>query len=163
MVWTLPFLCCVLAPRVVPQTRGVALQTIGDLNALADWKMSAPTYLYERMLGKPGMHCNILDMRNYTTDRLDYEVPPTVDDQTANKQIENLDKRVVHYLRKAGWMRISTEGRAGGIPRTRCYAVKEAMVEIFKTTGRCTMNTPCRVFDGFAVIVYGLRRAVRNR
>lgn len=109
------------------------------------------------------MRCNIRDMENYTADRLDYEVPPTVDDQTASKQIESLDKRVVHYLRKAGWMRISTEGLAGGIPNyRRCYSLKEATVEIFKTTGRCTMNTPCRVYDGFAVIVYGLPKAVRN-
>ncbi len=46
-------------------------------------------------------------------------------------------------------------GEHSGIPDVwRCYQKDGTIVQIFKTTGRCTMNSPCTVYDGFVVITY---------
>lgn len=47
----------------------------------------------------------------------------------------------------------------GGIPNVkRCYQKRGAIVQIYETTGRCAMNSPCTAYDGFAVTFYLLRK-----
>jgi len=101
----------------------------------------------------PGETCGIGANTSYARTRMDHEVL-TADDAIANREITDLDRRVVSYLLEHGWS-VKPMGRHSGIPDTkRCYQKDGFVVQVFKTTGRCTMNSTCTAYDGLSVITY---------
>lgn len=87
-------------------------------------------------------------------DQLD-EVAPNTNDATTNREISELDHRVVRYLAQNGWSRMHLEEDEEGIPNMkRCFQKNGSVIQVFKTTGRCTMNSPCTAYDGYAIIIY---------
>ena len=145
---------CTLTQNLVPQTIDVASQAFKKIKSLGNWQVSVPDYVYG-----PGSCASFMwPLPYYTAGELAY-VDDSVDDRAPGKVIAALDKRVSRYLLRSGWLKIES---SGGAPETRCYRLNDAVVEIYKTTGRCSMNTPCRAFDSIAVAVYGSRAAVRK-
>jgi hypothetical protein len=100
----------------------------------------------------PNFTCGVGANPSFERVRLDHEV--NGDNATVNRAISDLDRQVVAYLKKHGWS-VKAMGIHSGIPdMERCYQKDGFVVQVFKTTGRCTMNSPCTVYDGFSVITY---------
>ena len=126
-------------------------EDLRDLRSLAAWRASqesgssGPDATPERL-------CGILNLSNYETQCLDQEVPSSLSDREATSQVEALDRKVVALLAERNWSKIDMGGPSKSIPDlTRCYRKQGAILQIFKTTGRCTMNLPCTAYDGFTV------------
>lgn len=116
---------------------------ITQLQELAKWAKGDPGS------ADPSSTCGVGASSAYQRVRLDHEAAG--DDATANRAT-NLDKRVVAFLVGRGWS-VKDMGAHSGIPDLkRCYQKDGFIVQVFKTTGRCAMNTPCTAYDGFSVI-----------
>jgi hypothetical protein len=105
--------------------------------------------------GSPDRVCGIANPASYQVLRLATELAPRVSDSAATARIGALDRQITGFLADRGWMPISTGPNHGGIPDlTRCSGKQNAIAQIYKTTGRCTMNSPCTAYDGFTVVLY---------
>jgi hypothetical protein len=124
------------------------------LQAITTWDVSEPGW---RWLSYET--CGIKDGDRYARVRLDHEVDSKLSNVAATRRIQALDRQVVRFLTNRGWSRIDLEPDTGGIPNVkRCYQKQGIVVQIYQTTGRCTMNTPCTAYDGFAVTIYSPRK-----
>lgn len=123
-----------------------------DLNALrtmTTWNVSKPD---DHNI--PGTSCG-LDLDRYERSRMDHQIGSDVGDERATRQIRLLDRRITSYLNRHHWSAMDVGDDRGEIPNTkRCYLKDETIIQIYQVTSRCTMNTPCSVYDGFAIIVY---------
>jgi hypothetical protein len=68
-----------------------------DPEQLSVWKVSYPVWF--ETWDTAAMRCNIDDPTEYQKVRLDYDADMSLDDRSANKQIEELDKRIVVNLK----------------------------------------------------------------
>jgi hypothetical protein len=76
-------------------------------------------------------------------------------DADAHSRINTLDSTVTSFLANRGWSRMKLGRNSVGIPDlTRCFQREAAVAQIYKTTGRCAMNSPCTAYDGFTVVLY---------
>jgi hypothetical protein len=144
-----------LAAYLVTISSGFAQTTVPlppDSEQLSVWKVSYPEWFEQWNTAET--RCNIDDPTEYKRVRLEYGSDMSLDDRAATKQIEELDKRIVAYLRNHGWS--SMKLRAGsGIPDLkRCFQKSDSIVQIYQITGRCTANSPCKVYDGFSLTFY---------
>jgi hypothetical protein len=65
-----------------------------------------------------------------------------------------VDQKVLALLQQKHWVAMKM-GKGSGIPNLRrCYRKSGVIAQIYETTGRCTMNTPCTAYDGFTVVFY---------
>ena len=120
------------------------------LRSLAKWSEQRDP----RRLPIPELTCGVGAGTPHSRIRLDHEVSGSND--KANRHISDLDRRVVRYLADHHWTRMNV-GEGGGIPdMKRCFQKDGSIIQIFKTTTRCTMNSPCAVYDGFAAVLYVL-------
>lgn len=127
------------------------LQDLHDLHSLVVWRASK-TSQPSGPVATPEQLCGIRDLSSYETQRLNQELPSSLSDEEATSQVEALDRKVVALLTKRNWSKIDMGGTSKGIPDlTRCYRKQGTILQIFKTTGRCTMNSPCTAYDGFTV------------
>ncbi len=137
---------------IIAKVDGADLSLTPDLAGLREltvWKRSEPgTYL------GADMTCNIRSLKEYKRVRLDHEITAAIDDKSANEEITRLDEQVVSLLIHAGWSDMQLEADMGIPNLKRCYRKGNAFVQIFKTTSRCTMNSPCTAYDGFSVTLY---------
>ncbi|MBV8810187.1 MAG: hypothetical protein JO033_16070 [Acidobacteriaceae bacterium] len=117
---------------------------------MTTWQISEPTWQEA-----PAQACGIGNLPGYKRYRMDHGVSPKLSDKRATSQTAAFDHRVVAFLESRGWSRMDIGPNDGGIPNLkRCYKKQDAVVQIYETTARCTMNTPCRAYDGFAVSFY---------
>ena len=125
-------------------------QDLDALRGMTAWNVTQPTLPFT-----PDSACGISDPAHYHRNLLDHEIGSDVDNQRATHQIELLDRQVTGYLKQHHWTVMDVGSHGGAIPDLkRCYRKQGVVVQIFRTTGRCTMNSPCTAFDGFSIIVY---------
>ena len=134
---------------------GVAMAATGDpvelkqIQTMAVWRMSHPD------VGSAEDACEIKDAGAYEAVRLDFEADEEMKDAAATAKVKALDQKVVALLQQKRWVAIKTSKGGSGIPNLRrCYRKSGAIAQIYQTTGRCTMNTPCTAYDGFTVVFY---------
>jgi hypothetical protein len=129
-------------------------QDIRDVRQMKTWRTSRPN-LTAGPAAAPYQVCGIENPDHYEVLRLDEQLAPQLSDSAATAQIAALDRRISRFLTGRGWTPIKLSGQRRGIPNlTRCFEKHETTVQIYKTTGRCTMNSPCKAYDGFAVVFY---------
>jgi hypothetical protein len=129
-------------------------QDVRELDRLTDWRISSKG-LPEPIAETPEQVCQIEHLDNYTRRRVDHEVDKELTNAEATSRIADLDRRVLAFLQTRGWTRLAARTNNGGIPDlTRCYKKQQTVVQIYRTTGRCTMNSPCTAYDGFTVVFY---------
>lgn len=146
---------CVAAHVIVSSVVGIAQIGVPlplDVKQLTAWKVSYPEW-FDRW-DTAETRCNIDDPTEYTRVRLDYDADFSMNDRSANRQIEVLDKRIVHHLKKHGWSVMKVEAGSGIPDLKRCFQKNNSIVQVYKTTGRCTANSPCNVYDGFTLTFY---------
>jgi hypothetical protein len=155
------FLLCLAALLTctgVSAQDNVSLPTeTGELNQLAPWTIrnSNDTDFLADYWTSAEFRCNLRDLSGYLVVRFDYEVDAYVDGKTANREIEKLDERVVHFLKKHRWAAMNVGGPDTSIPKLkRCFRKDDVTVQIGKGTGRCSMNSPCKVYASFGIIFY---------
>jgi len=155
---SLAFLLCTAAagapqgsgPASPPPSRPLP-DDLAQLERMAAWKKSEPKSWPP--IPNPPVTCGI-DDTVYRRVRLDYESPFAFDDAAATRDVADIDRRVVNHLAHYGWRALDL-GPDDGIPTSkRCYSKHGVYVQVFQTTGRCTMNSPCNSYDGFAFVVY---------
>jgi hypothetical protein len=106
------------------------------------------------------MRCNLDDPTEYTQVKLDYEGDLSLHSTSANKQIQiealDIESKNSPSFQKTWLVENEVGGAANsGIPnRKRCFRKDNFIVQIYKSTERCNANSPCHVYDGFAVIFY---------
>lgn len=145
-VFAVLFFVCGVA-RVFAATE--VAQDIRDLRALRSWHESEVN-----ATDPPDQTCGV-NVGGDTLLRLDMQLPPGISNRDANAQIGALDRKVTSFLATHGWSVMKVALSGGGIPDlTRCSQKQTAIAQIYKTTGRCTMGSPCTVYDGFAVVLY---------
>ena len=134
---------------------GAAMGATGDppelkqIQTLAVWRMSHPD------VGDTDDACGIKDAGAYEAVRLDFEADEEMKDASATAKVKALDQRVLQLLVQKRWTAVKMGKGGGGIPNLRrCYRKSGAIAQIYETTGRCTMNTPCTAYDGFTVVFY---------
>lgn len=141
--------CLTMVTSAFAQTR-VPLPP--DPEQLSVWKVSYPEWF--ETWDTAATRCNIDDPTEYQKVRLDYEADMSLDGRSVNKQIQELDKRIVAQLTNHGWTPMKLGPHSGIQDLTRCFQKNDSRVQIYKTTGRCTANSPCTVYDGFALTFY---------
>jgi len=120
-----------------------------QIQTMAVWRMSHPD------VGSAEDACEIKDAGAYEAVRLDFEADEEMKDAAATAKVKALDQKVVALLQQKRWVAIKTSKGGSGIPNLRrCYRKSGAIAQIYQTTGRCTMNTPCTAYDGFTVVFY---------
>lgn len=120
------------------------------LRAITRWEISEPTWRWQS-----DQTCGLKDHDQYARVRMDHEVDSKLSNVAATRRIQALDRQVVRFLTNRAWSRIDLGPDTGEIPNgKRCYQKQGIVVQIYQTTGRCTMNTPCTAYDGFAVTLY---------
>jgi hypothetical protein len=134
---------------------GVAMAATGDpvelkqIQTMAVWRMSHPD------VGSGDDACGIKDAGAYEAVRLDFEADEEMKDAAATAKVKALDQKVLALLQQKHWAAIKMGKGGSGIPNVRrCYRKSGAIAQIYETTGRCTMNTPCTAYDGFTVVFY---------
>ena len=134
--------------------RGAAMAATGDpaelkqIQTMAVWRMSHPD------VGNADDACGIKDAGAYEAVRLDFETDEEMKDAAATAKVKALDQKVVLMLVQKRWTAVKM-GKGSGIPNLRrCYRKSGVIAQIYETTGRCTMNTPCTAYDGFTVVFY---------
>jgi hypothetical protein len=129
-------------------------QDLQDLRQMKAWRTSK-TNLDAGPATTPDQVCGIDNPASYQSLRLDIQLAPDVSDAAATAQIGALDRQITSFLADRGWTPVSAGAAHGGIPDlTRCSGKQKAIAQIYKTTGRCTMNSPCNAYDGFTVVLY---------
>jgi len=119
-----------------------------QVQKMAVWRMSHPD------VGTAEDSCGIQDAGAYEAVRLDYEVDQEVKDAEATAKVKALDQKVLQLLTSRRWTTIKM-GKGSGVPNLkRCYRKSGVIAQIYETTWRCTMNTPCTAYDGFTVVFY---------
>jgi hypothetical protein len=144
-----------LAATLVTISSGLAQTKVPfppDSEQLSVWKVLYPEWFEQWDTAET--RCNIDDPTEYKRVRLEYGADMSLDDRTASKQIEELDKRIVAYLRNRGWSPMKLGGRSGIPDLKRCFQKSDSIVQIYQITGRCTANSPCKAYDGFALTFY---------
>ena len=132
---------------------GVA-QDIRDLRQMKTWRASTPS-LGGGPDATPDRVCGIENPGGYEVLRLDMQLAPGLSDSAATAQIAAFDHKIGSFLTDRGWSPIKVSENHGGIPDlTRCSGKQGTVAQIYKTTGRCTMNSPCTAYDGYAVVLY---------
>ena len=141
------FLC-----RITHAFSGTDLaRDVSDLRQLQPWRVSQ----VNANVAPPAQSCGIANLGEYNIVRLDLQLAPEVTDSDANSRISALDRNVTTFLSNRHWApRKMASGRAGIPDLTRCSQKQAAVAQIYKTTGRCTMGSPCTVYDGFTVVLY---------
>jgi hypothetical protein len=120
-----------------------------DVQKMAVWRMSHPD------VETADDACGIKDAQAYEAVRLDYEVDSEEKDAAATAKVKALDQKVLTLLTQRRWVAVKMAKAGGGIPNLRrCYRKSGVIAQIYQTTGRCTMNTPCTAYDGFTVVFY---------
>jgi hypothetical protein len=109
-------------------------------NAVPDWPNAA--------------QCGIWNRYRYRTVRFDYEVSFLLDWTTDNRDVSELLGQTLRHLVSHGWSGLYRGNDPWVTYLQGCYHNGDAFVQVFKTTGRCTMNSPCYLYTGFAVIMY---------
>jgi len=111
----------------------------------------------------PEQVCGIENPGSYRTVRFDRQLSFDLSDTAATAQTTSIDENVSRFLTSRGWKPIKVSTHSHGIPDlTRCSRKETAFVQIYRTTGRCTMNSPCTAYDGFAVVFYLPRTAEKE-
>ena len=128
-------------------------EELHGLGTIANWDVSEPQWNWELF---PELACGIKDGRHrYDTILMNHDVGSKLDNATATQQVKLLDDKVVRYLEQKSWAVMDVGPAGGQIPNTkRCYQKQGVIVQVYQTTGRCTMNTPCTAYDGFTVMIY---------
>lgn len=124
------------------------------LNKLSTWSVLNPDrsdHLAESRTSAV-LRCNIHDPSRYTLIRLDHDADAALDNERAGKEIEKLDETVLRFLKKHGWSAMNSNADAG--QSKRCFQKNEVIAQIYKTTGRCTLHSTCKVYDGLTVTFY---------
>lgn len=130
------------------------VQDIRDLRQMKAWRASTVS-LTEGPDTAPDQACGIEKPGTYEALRLDTQIAPDLSDSAATSKIAALDRKISSFLADRGWTPIQIGGKHNGIPDlTRCSGKQRVIAQIYKTTGRCTMNSPCAAYDGFAVVLY---------
>jgi hypothetical protein len=120
-----------------------------QVQTMAVWRMSHPD------VSAAEDACGIQDAGAYEAVRLDYEADSEEKDAAATAKVKALDQRVLQLLVQRKWVAVKMGEGGGGIPNLRrCYRRNGVIAQIYETTGRCTMNTPCTAYDGFTVVFY---------
>jgi hypothetical protein len=120
-----------------------------QIQTMAVWRMSHPD------VGTGDDACGIAKAGAYEAVRLDFEADESDDDAAATAKVKTLDQRVLAMLAQRRWVAVKMGKGDGGIPNLRrCYRKNGVVAQIYETTGRCTMNTPCTAYDGFTVVFY---------
>jgi len=134
---------------------GIAMAATGDpvelkqIQTMAVWRMSHPD------VGSADDACGIKDAGAYEAVRLDYEADEEMKDAAATAKVKAVDQKVLALLQQKRWAAVKMGKGGGGIPNLRrCYRKGGIIAQIYETTGRCTMNTPCTAYDGFTVVFY---------
>lgn len=76
-----------------------------EAEQLSAWKVSYPEWFHNWETAE--MRCNIDDPTLFRLVRLDEDIDPNAEIQTASEQIEELDLRIVRDLQKRGWSRMN--------------------------------------------------------
>ena len=119
-----------------------------QIQTMAVWRMSHPD------VGTADDACGIKDSRGYEVVRLDFEADEDMKDAAATAKVKSLDQKVVALLTQRRWVALKM-GKGGGIPNLRrCYKKSGVITQVYETTGRCAMSTPCTAYDGFTVVFY---------
>src|SRR5262249_5930409 len=119
-----------------------------QIQKMAVWRMSHPD------VGTAEDSCGIQNAGAYEAVRLDYEVDQEVKDTEATAKGKALDQKVLQLLTPRRWAAIKM-AKGASIPNLRrCYRKSGVIAQIYETTGRCAMNTPCAAYDGFTVVFY---------
>src|SRR6185312_5523130 len=140
---------------------GVA-QDIRDLRQMKTWRASTPS-LGGGPDATPDRVCGIENPGGYEVLRLDMQLAPALSDSAATTQPAGLDRKITRFLTDRGWTPIKVSENHGGIPDlTRCSGKQGTVAQIYKTTGRCTMNSPCTAYDGYAVVLYLPKNLKKN-
>ena len=120
-----------------------------QIQTLAVWRMSHPD------VGTADDACGIAKAGAYEAVRLDFEADEDMKDEAAAVKVKALDQKVVALLTQRRWVALKLGKGGGGIPNLRrCYRKSGVIMQVYETTGRCTMNTPCTAYDGFTVVFY---------
>ena len=134
---------------------GAAMAATGDpvelkqIQTMAVWRMSHPD------VGSADDACGIKDSGAYEAVRLDFEADEELKAAAATAKVKAVDQKVLALLQQKHWVAIKMGKGGSGIPYLRrCYRKSDAIAQIYETTGRCTMNTPCTAYDGFTVVFY---------
>lgn len=139
------FLCATLgyaADSVTPDLDG--------LRAMTTWNITQPNWPIV-----PDQSCSIRDPDHYERSRLDHEIGSDIEEKRATHQVALLDQKVTLYLKQHHWAAMDVGQNGREIPNVkRCYQKQGVIVQIYQTTGRCTMNSPCTAYDGFAITIY---------
>jgi hypothetical protein len=80
----------------------------------------------------------------YTITRMDWAASAQLGNRSANQAAEQLQRRVLQFLRKSGWRSVADS----------CYQRDRAMIQVLKSYGRCTMNSKCVGADALSVYVF---------
>lgn len=105
--------------------------------------------------GSPDQTCGISDPSDFRMLRFDMQLAASISDRDATAQVGVLDTKVSGFLKKHDWSVLKVASSGGGIPDlTRCYRKQSAIAQIYQTTGRCTMGSPCTAYDGFTIVMY---------
>ena len=143
------------------RTAGAAVAVPAELQAvgtMTSWDVSVPDWNWARF---PERACEIKDANAYDVVLMNHDVDSKLDDKSATREVQALDRKVVRYLEEERWVAMHVWPNGGGIPDTRrCYQRQGVVVQIYQTTGRCTMNSPCTAYDGFTVMVYTPKREI---
>ncbi len=156
--WFLFLVCLMVGARTM----------FGFSGEFAEWKairaMTAWSEAREsptQNFSTPEDRCGIKELSEYEAVRLDHDVDLKVDSKSADREVKALDRRVLRALLRGRWIAIDM-GPGRGIPNLRrCYGKDGAITQIYETTGRCTMNSSCRYYDGFSVVFYFPKRKVQ--
>jgi hypothetical protein len=120
-----------------------------QIQTMAVWRMSHPD------VGSADDACGIKNAGAYEAVRLDFEADEELKDAAATAKVKALDQKVLALLQQKHWAAIKMGKGGSGIPNLRrCYRKSGAIAQIYETTDRCTMNTPCTAYDGFTVVFY---------
>ena len=143
----------VVAGLTVGSDRAIAAtgdpQELKQIQTMAVWRMSHPD------VGNADDACGVKDVGAYEAVRLDFEADEELKDTAATAKVKALDQKVLALLQQKHWVAIKMGKGESGIPNLRrCYRKSGVIAQIYQTTGRCTMNTPCTAYDGFTVVFY---------
>jgi hypothetical protein len=120
-----------------------------QIQTMAVWRMSHPD------VGTAEDACGMANAGAYEVVRLDFEADDDMNDAAATAKVKALDQKVLQLFLQRRWTAIEMGKGGRGVPNLRrCYRKSGVIAQIYETTGRCTMNTPCTAYDGFTVVFY---------
>jgi len=95
----------------------------------------------------PYFGCDALERGGYKITTLYYDIPYSVDDETATLEINQLYDKIVQYLKTKGWQDYLA-------CQPNYYEKNGVIVSYFTGTDRCSMNHPCNGYDYIYFTIY---------